>query len=85
VRYVKVALDLPLNQLFCYEVPDKFIAQIEIGKRVLVPFRQRRLTGFVVEEAKEKNSKGLRQIINVVDELPGSSFRRLHSTSFQGR
>jgi len=69
VRYVKVALDLPLNQLFCYEVPDKFIAQIEIGKRVLVPFRQRRLTGFVVEEAKEKNSKGLRQIINVVDEL----------------
>ena len=69
MRYVKVALNLPLDQLFRYKVPQKLAAQIKVGKRVLVPFKRRKLVGFVVEEAKEEDFEGLKEVISIVDEF----------------
>jgi len=36
--YVNVALNIPSDKTFTYEVPDHLDHEIEIGKRVFVPF-----------------------------------------------
>ncbi len=71
MKYINVVLNLPLNQSFFYRVPADLEARVKIGGRVLVPFRRRNLTGFVVGEIKRKKVKGdLREIIKVIDDLP---------------
>jgi len=68
VKYIKVALNLPLNQLFYYKVPPELTDRIKIGKRVIVPFKRKNLTGFVIEETKRgKPGKRLKEIIKVDD------------------
>ena len=66
---VKVALNLPLDKLFYYKVPEELTGQVKIGKRILVPFQKKKLIGFVVEEVKE-NHKNLREIIKIIDDFP---------------
>ncbi len=46
--YVNVALNIPSDKLFTYEVPTNLRQDIEIGKRVFVPFGRRKRTGFIV-------------------------------------
>jgi primosomal protein N' (replication factor Y) len=46
-EFCDVALPVPLDMVFTYRVPEG-IAPV-VGGRVLVPFRQRRMTGIVVE------------------------------------
>ena len=71
VSYIRIALNLPLDQLFTYEVSPEFKGEIEIGKRVLVPFRNRKKVGVVIEITKEKlPQKNIREIIQVIDEIP---------------
>lgn len=48
-RYAKVALPLPLNKLFTYEIPDTLAGGVFVGCRVNVPFGRRPLSGIVVE------------------------------------
>ncbi len=47
--YVGVALDLPVDHLFTYRVPERWRDKIAVGTRVRVPFRRRRLVGMVAE------------------------------------
>jgi primosomal protein N' (replication factor Y) len=47
-RYIEVALGLPVRQPFTYEVPDDLRSEAAPGKRVLVPFGRRLLTGVVL-------------------------------------
>jgi len=70
--YVEVALPLPLNQAFSYTVPELWQERIKMGVRVLVPFGERILTGFVIEIRKKRLKKGLRlkEIKEVLDEKP---------------
>ena len=49
--YVKVALPLPVANLFTYEVPPELAPEIFVGRRVEVPFGRRTLGGVVVELA----------------------------------
>ena len=44
--YVRVALDVPIAELFDYRIED---AQQAVGRRVAVPFGRRSLVGLVVE------------------------------------
>ena len=46
-EFCDVALPVPLDMVFTYRVPAE--AAPVVGGRVLVPFRQQRLTGIVVE------------------------------------
>jgi primosomal protein N' (replication factor Y) (superfamily II helicase) len=46
--YASIALPLPLDEFFTYGVPQEFVSGAEIGRRTLVPFGQRLLTGFIV-------------------------------------
>jgi len=70
--YAEVALPLPLNQTFSYLIPEYWQEQVKIGTRVLVPFRERILTGFVISLRKRKAKKDLKlkEIQEVLDEKP---------------
>ena len=46
--YAEVAVGLPLRKTFTYRVPMALNAQMSVGKRVLVPFQRRKITGYVL-------------------------------------
>ena len=48
LKYVEVALPLPLRQTFTYILPVGLRENIKIGARLLVPFGKRQLTGYAV-------------------------------------
>ena len=45
--FVNVALNIPSDKLFTYEVPANLQKEVEIGKRAFVPFGRRKRTGFI--------------------------------------
>lgn len=47
--YAEVALPLPLYSTFIYRIPPELQSEIKPGVAVIVPFRERKLTGVVVE------------------------------------
>lgn len=70
MKYVKVALDLPLYQSFYYRVPREIALRVRKGKQVLVPFKSRNLIGFVIEETEKGRFKGARLVRRVIDDFP---------------
>ncbi|MEA3232644.1 MAG: hypothetical protein U9Q05_12895, partial [Thermodesulfobacteriota bacterium] len=43
--YIDVAVALPVYKTYTYGVPQGWLTRISEGRRVLVPFGRRRLTG----------------------------------------
>ena len=71
---VRVALPVPVDRLFDYAVPPSQLAAAQPGCRVLVPFRQRRLTGVILESARDATFSGTpRRIERVLDLEPAIS------------
>lgn len=48
ILYASIAMPLPLNTPFTYRVPPEMIPFAETGRRALVPFGPRLLTGFIL-------------------------------------
>jgi primosomal protein N' (replication factor Y) len=67
-EYCDVALPVPLDMVFTYRVSAE--AMPVVGGRVLVPFRQQRLTGIVVELHDRKPSVKIKTILGVLDVEP---------------
>ncbi len=67
-EFCDVALPVPLDMAFTYRVPAE--ATPVVGGRVLVPFRQQRLTGIVVELHDRKPSVKTKSILSVLDATP---------------
>jgi primosomal protein N' (replication factor Y) len=67
-EFCDVAVPVPLDMVFTYRVPaaDTPI----VGSRVLVPFRQQRMTGIVVELHDRKPSVQIKNLISVLDATP---------------
>ena len=66
--YAEVAVTLPLPNTFSYIVPSSFSPIISTGKRVLVPFGRRRVTGYVLGLNTECSRQDLKQILDILDE-----------------
>jgi len=66
--FCDVALPVPLDMVFTYRVAKE--AMPVVGGRVLVPFRQQRLTGIVVELHDREPSVKTKPILNVLDVNP---------------
>jgi primosomal protein N' (replication factor Y) len=64
-EFCDVALPVPLDMVFTYRVLAE--AAPVVGGRVLVPFRQQRLTGIVVELHDRKPSVVIKNVLNVLD------------------
>ncbi len=67
-EFCDVALPVPLDMVFTYRVPAE--AAPVAGGRVLVPFRQQRLTGIVVELHDRKPTVKIKPIFSALDPAP---------------
>ena len=70
--YIDVLVELKIkkiDQTYTYSVPKYLEEQIEIGKRVLVPFNNQKLEGFILN-IKDKVDFKTKDIISVIDENP---------------
>ena len=69
---VKVAIDLALDRLFTYEVPEELEKKLAVGQLLLVPFGHREARGFAMELVGEGDGKGivLKPVKAIVDETP---------------
>ncbi len=70
LRYIEVAVALPVYHTFTYSAPEPFWAFIATGKRVLVPFGRRRVTGYVFGRCRPFDKKKIKSILDVLDEQP---------------
>jgi primosomal protein N' (replication factor Y) len=70
IRYIEVAVALPVYHTFTYSVPEHCLAVIAGGKRVLVPFGRRRVTGYVFGQSPPFDNREIKSILDVLDEQP---------------
>ncbi len=72
--FVQVLVELKTNQIaktFTYHVPMILETQIEIGKRVLVPFVHQQLEGFILKiESTFEGDYKVKEITSIVDSEP---------------
>ena len=70
LRYCDVALPVPVDRAFTYEVPATLRHRVQIGARVWTPFGTRRLTGVVVRVHDEAPEQETREVLRLIDENP---------------
>lgn len=61
-----------VDKAFSYAVPEELCDEVEIGRRVIVPFARgnREIEGFCVAVHENKSTKGLKKIVYLSDEPP---------------
>jgi primosomal protein N' (replication factor Y) len=69
-RHIEVAISLPVHQTYTYSVPESFADFLATGKRVLVPFGRRRVTGYVFGQSGPVDKKEIKSILDVLDDQP---------------
>ena len=74
---IEVALPIPTRENFLYFVPPHLTDGIEIGKRVFIPFKNRKAIGFIVGKNKKKPEFKLKNIEDILDESPLFDEKRL--------
>ncbi len=66
---IDVAIPLPLDGPFTYRVPDELVPRVAVGRRVLVPFRNKIRAGFIVDTASQNTDlKQVRDVVDIPDE-----------------
>ncbi|MSO24292.1 MAG: primosomal protein N' [Acidobacteria bacterium] len=70
--FLEVALPLPLLQTFTYRCPSDIFHQAQPGQRVLVPFRNQRVSGFVVKKTERPPmdlpaNTTLKEVLELID------------------
>jgi len=72
--YADVLVELKAKQIdktFTYLIPNNLNNEVEVGKRVIVPFGRQKLEGFVLNVTSDKDvDYELKEIIEVVDKQP---------------
>ena len=74
-RIARVALPLPIDQLFDYTIPAALAAEAEVGRRVRVRALRRSLVGVItaLADAPEDATRALRPLEKVLDPAPAIS------------
>ncbi len=68
--YANIAIDAHVEGLFTYIVPDYLAGDIKTGSRVLVPFGNRTLTGYVISLKDTADVDNLKSVHSVLDAEP---------------
>jgi len=68
--HIAVAVALPVEGTYTYGVPAALAPLATSGKRVLVPFGRRRVTGYVLGETTLSAGYVVKQILDVLDPVP---------------
>jgi primosomal protein N' (replication factor Y) len=69
-RYIEVAVALPVYRTYTYSAPQSVLTELVPGKRVLVPFGRRRVTGYIFGPGPGPDNKQIKPILDVLDEEP---------------
>jgi primosomal protein N' (replication factor Y) len=67
---VEIAIPLYLDQTFHYLVPESLRLQAVTGRRALVPFGNRKLTGYILGDVADSEFTRLKEIIDILDSEP---------------
>ena len=67
---VDIAIYIPLDRTFTYLVPPELQSSVAIGKRALVPFGKKHLTGVIVGLPAATNVPGLKPVNDILDVKP---------------
>ncbi|MFQ5442493.1 MAG: primosomal protein N' [Thermodesulfobacteriota bacterium] len=76
-KYAEIAVNLPVDRTFSYAAGAALKGDVAVGKRVLVPFGRRTVTGYVVALKAEAGVDTVKDIIDVLDSEPLFDSRRL--------
>lgn len=68
--FAEVAVEVPIEGVFTYAVPTELATEVELGRRVLVPFGKRTLTGYVVGSTSEPEVDDIKPLVDVLDPYP---------------
>jgi len=68
--YINVAIAVPIDQSYTYQVPEAFHNACRTGVRVMVPFGRQTLSGYCLETTTEVNFDKIKSILDVLDETP---------------
>ncbi len=68
--YIEVAIALPVYSTYVYSVPENLLSLVSTGKRVLVPFGRRRVTGYILGECKKTDQGKIKNILDILDDEP---------------
>jgi len=70
---VEIAVGLPVSRTFHYRIPEKMSSSLQVGMRVLVPFKGRKVTGFTIDLL-DRPPKGIQEklleVEDLLDEVP---------------
>jgi len=68
--YINVAIAVPIDQTYTYQVPEAFEKVCYTGVRVMVPFGRQTLSGYCLEITSEANLDQIKFILDVLDDTP---------------
>jgi primosomal protein N' (replication factor Y) len=68
--FVRVAVNIPSHRTFSYLVPEHLEKKIDVGKRVLVPFGRKRITGYLLDAMCIAGVEQPKEIMDVLDRDP---------------
>lgn len=80
-QIVEVAISLPVQKTFYYNIPERMIGSLQVGMRLLVPFKGRRITAFsieILERPPEEIKERLRDVEEILDDTPIIDHQMLH-------
>jgi primosomal protein N' (replication factor Y) len=69
---VGIAVALPVREVYKYSVPDHLAPMAEVGRRALVPFRNRKVIGYIIKKEIDPKEEGIKDILEFLD--PGPLF-----------
>jgi len=69
---VGIAVALPVREVYTYSVPDHLATMAEVGRRTLVPFRNRKVIGYIIKKEIDPKDEGIKDILEFLD--PGPLF-----------
>lgn len=67
-EYANVALNIPVNKVFTYRIPEHYRDIAEKGLRVLLKFGKKEMTGIITDVFDETNLKNVKEFLAVLDE-----------------
>ena len=68
--FAKVVLGLPIEGPFDYLIPEELEPKVKIGARCIVPFRNRKMVGFIVGLSGQTDIKKVKPVYDIIDEAP---------------
>lgn len=81
--FIEVVVGLPIDKTFTYAVPKELEKDIEIGKRVVVPFGKRHITAYIVNILNSISANyEIKDILDILDIAPILSDEMLKLTQW---